>query len=187
MRVRNHGKYTKMSRFNPKGIGTCDYSGMMVEHQRMVRQMEYRGQGLVWTGFWVNPKFQDQPNPQNLSMLIKLDPVPLLNARPDSIIDNFNPATETLVLDVSGDTNITLTNEQFDNNQLIFTGTLTGNVTIIAPALIYNQFKALNNTDGGYTLSMTLNNNSSPTIVLTPGLNMSLSNDCIKLRIIYAN
>lgn len=83
MRVRNHGKYTKMRKDNPRAYGLCDYSGMDVRHMDMVRQMEYRGSGLVWTGFYVNSRFADIPNPQNLSPLIRLDPVPVNNPRPD--------------------------------------------------------------------------------------------------------
>lgn len=90
MRVRNHGKYTKMDKKSPRAIGRCDYSGMMCRHSALIRQMEYRGTGLVWTGYMVNPKFSDKPNAQNLTPLIKLDPVPITNARPDNEIDINN-------------------------------------------------------------------------------------------------
>ena len=90
MRVRNHGKYTQMMKSSPLAIGRCDYSGLMVQHAKMIRQMEYRGNGLVWTGYLVNPKFADKPNPQNLVPYIKLDPVPISNARPNNEIDIYN-------------------------------------------------------------------------------------------------
>lgn len=90
MRVRNHGKYTQMSMKNPRAIGRCDYSGLMVQHAKMIWQKEYRGSGLVNTGYLVHPKFADKPNPQNLVPIMKLDPVPILNARPDNVIDVNN-------------------------------------------------------------------------------------------------
>ena len=81
MQVRNHGKYTKMRRNDPRGIARCDYSGLMVRHADLIRQMEYRGTGLVWTGFLVHPKFADKPNSQNLTLFIRLDFVSLKGSR----------------------------------------------------------------------------------------------------------
>lgn len=105
MQGRNHGKYTKFRKNNPRAYGLCDYSGMDVRHMDMVRQMEYRGSGLVWTGFMVNPRFADEPNPQNLSPLIRLDPVPVKDPRPDPQIGIVNqnacpipPNTQTICL-----------------------------------------------------------------------------------------
>lgn len=87
MRIRNHGKYTKMRKNDPRGIARCDYSGLMVAHSTLKRQMQYTGTGLVWTGLMVDPRFADVPNPQELVPLIKLDPVPLKDPRPDSVVD----------------------------------------------------------------------------------------------------
>lgn len=148
MRVRNHGKYTKMMKNNPRGIARCDYSGLMTRHADLIRQMEYRGTGLVWTGYMVNPKFADQPNAQNLTPLIKLDPVPLRDSRPDSEIDaqtTIASSSGALTLDVSGDMNVTLTEEQFDNGSITFEGSLTGDILILVPNT-YNQFYANNLT-----------------------------------------
>ena len=69
MQVRNHGKYTKMSSRDPRGIARCDYSGLMVRHADLVKQKQYRGRGLVWTGLMVSPKFADIQNPQELITL----------------------------------------------------------------------------------------------------------------------
>ena len=98
-----------MSKNSPRGIARCDYSGLMCRHSDLIRQMEYRGTGLVWTGYMVNPKFSDIPNPQNLVPLIKLDPVPITDARPDNQIDaqtTIATSTGVITLDVSGNVNI---------------------------------------------------------------------------------
>lgn len=156
MQLRNHGKYTKMSKRDPRGIARCDYSGLMVRQSDMIRQLEYRGTGLVWTGYLVNPKFADKPNPQNLTPLIKLDPTPIPNTRPDSIIDaqtTLATSTGIISIDVSGNENVILTSEQFNNGSINFTGELTGDILIILPAT-YNQFYANNLTTGNFTLGL---------------------------------
>lgn len=176
MQVRNHGKYTKMNKNSPRGIARCDYSGLMVRHSDLSRQMEYRGTGLVWTGYMVNPKFVDEPNPQNLTPRIKLDPVPISTARPDSQIDAQNTLATSvgvLTLDVSGNSNITLTLEQFDNGEFNFTGILTGSITLYVPNT-YNQFYANNLTTGGFTLSMQISGNPSPALVIPPASPVNL-------------
>lgn len=161
MRTRNHGKYTKMNINSPRAIATCDYSGLMVRHMDLVRQNQYAGTGLVWTGLLVNPKFADKPNPQNLVPYIRLDPVPVKNARPDSQVDNYTTLANTvgiISIDVSGGDNVTLTNTQFSNGSITFTGILTNNIVIFIPN-IYNQFYANNITTGGYGLNMQVYNN----------------------------
>lgn len=166
MQVRNHGKYTKMSMRDPRGIARCDYSGLMVRHADLVKQMQYRGTGLVWTGLMVSPKFADLPNPQELIPLIKLDPVPLTNPRPDSQIDaqpTIASSTGEISIDVSIPANRTLTLSQFDNGIINFTGLLTGDIIVILPAS-YNQFFANNLTTGGFTMGLQLVGNNNFTL-----------------------
>lgn len=100
MRVRNHGKYTRMNMRSPRAIATCDYSGLMVKHASLRRQMEYRGRGLVWTGLYVHPHFWDEPNQQDLIPFIKMDPRPIPNARPDVTIDTG--VIPILTIDLTG-------------------------------------------------------------------------------------
>ncbi len=172
MQVRNHGKYTKMSMRDPRGIARCDYSGLMVRHADLVKQMQYRGTGLVWTGLMVSPKFADLPNAQDLIPLIKLDPVPLINPRPDSQIDaqpTIESSTGTITIDVSVPSNRTLTLAQFDNGIINFTGALTENIIVILPAS-YNQFYANNLTTGGFSMGLQLVGNTNFT------LNIQLAN-----------
>lgn len=166
MQVRNHGKYTKMNMRDPRGIARCDYSGLMVRHADLKKQMQYRGRGLIWTGFMVAPQFEDIPNAQELIPLIKLDPVPLQSPRPDSQVDaqpTIASSTGEIDIDVSGNSNITLTEEQFDNGIINFTGILTGDIRVILPAS-YNQFFANNLTTGGFLLGLQLIGNTNVTL-----------------------
>ena len=170
MQVRNHGKYTKMNKNSPRAIGTCQGSGLMARLSDIVIQKEYRGRGLVSTGKRIYKKFLDDPNPQNLTPRIKLDPVPVPNARPDNQIEaqgTLATSVGVLSLDVSGNSNITLTTEQFDNGEFNFTGVLTGNIIIYVPNT-YNQFFANNLTTGGFILSMQIEGMSSGALVIPP-------------------
>lgn len=166
MQVRNHGKYTKMNMRNPHGIARCDYSGLMVKHADLKKQMQYRGKGLVWTGLMVAPQFADVPNPQELIPLIKLDPVPLQSPRPDSQVDaqqTIASSTGEINIDVSIPINRILTEEQFNNGIINFTGDLTGNIIVILPAS-YNQFYANNKTTGDFLLGLQLVSNTNFTL-----------------------
>lgn len=166
MQVRNHGKYTKMSMKDPRGIARCDYSGLMVRHADLKKQKQYRGTGLVDTGFLVAPQFADAPNPQELVPLIKLDPVPLKNPRPDSQIGaqtTIATSTGEITIDVTGNVDFILTEEQFNNGIINFIGILTGNINIILPAT-YNQFIANNLTTGEFLLGFQLIQNKNFTL-----------------------
>ena len=85
--MRIHGKYTKVEKNNPRAVGQCDFSGFMGRRMDMTRQYEYIGNGLRFTGFWVIPKFADKPNPQLLPPLVKIDPIPIRDPRPDTWIE----------------------------------------------------------------------------------------------------
>lgn len=182
--VRNHGKYTKMSKSSPRGIARCDYSGLMVKNADLQRQYQYRGRGLVDTGFLVYKKFIDRPNSQDLTPLIYIDPQPLLPARPDNVVDVITPSL--LDLDVSGGADVTLTAQQFNNNNLIFRGLLTADITIFVPAT-FNDFFVDNITTGGFTLSMQIINNTSTIIEVPNGIQILMCNDSLTLKIINPN
>lgn len=181
MRVRNHGKYTKMKLRDPRAIATCDYSGLMVQHAVMKDQLAYRGQGLVKTGYKVNPKFYDKPNAQDLTPRIFPDPIPVLNPRPDSQIDAFQP--EILTLDVSGG-DVTLTLQQFANTTQIYTGVLTQDVIISVPAT-FNTFYVENKTTGPFTLTMQIINNFPTALHLIRNQVMWIANDSMQLLQIH--
>jgi hypothetical protein len=192
MRVRNHGKYTKMSLNDPRGIARCDYSGLMVRHADLKKQKQYRGTGLVWTGLMVAPQFEDVPNAQELIPLIRLDPVPLNSPRPDSEIDaqpTISSSTGEISIDVSIPDNRILTLEQFDNGIINFTGQLIENIIVILPAS-YNQFYANNITSGGFNIGLQIVGNSNFTLEIPPiepviNQGPMVINTSLNLQIVY--
>lgn len=76
------GRWVTINPQNPDAVARCDRSGQLCNHSDLVKQMDYRGTGLIWTGLYVNKYFLDVPNPQNLNPVIKPDPVPVQNPRP---------------------------------------------------------------------------------------------------------
>jgi hypothetical protein len=192
MRVRNHGKYTKMRLRDPRGIARCDYSGLMVRHADLKKQMQYRGTGLVWTGFLVAPQFSDIPNAQELIPIIRLDPVPLQNPRPDSQVDaqpTIASSTGEISIDVGIVDNRTLTLDQFDNGIINFTGNLIENIIVILPAS-YNQFYANNRTNGGFDIGLQIVGNSNFTLNIPPidpiiNQGPMVVNTSLNLQIVY--
>lgn len=82
MSNRPHGKYVNIDQDFPTAVGICDYSGLVVSRRDMVKQMEWRGNRLIWTGLLVNKRFADVPNPQLKPPLLKPDPYPVRMPRP---------------------------------------------------------------------------------------------------------
>ena len=77
-----HGRFVKIDEANPDAVARCDRSGLLCNYNDLVRQMDYRGLGLIWTGLYVNKYFVDVPNPQSLNPVIRPDPPPLEHPRP---------------------------------------------------------------------------------------------------------
>ncbi len=75
-----------------------------------------------------------------------------LNENFDIIDQHLHPFGR-LVLDVSGDQDVALTAEQARNAQLVFTGTLTADISVILPNnnMVYH---VQNQTSGDYTLTI---------------------------------
>ena len=47
------GKYVSINPDNPSALGVCDESGFVFNHKDLIKQMEWRGNNLVWTGLMV--------------------------------------------------------------------------------------------------------------------------------------
>jgi hypothetical protein len=77
-----YGKNVKIDPDHPTGLGICDYSGLVFNRKDMVKQMEWRGNRLVWTGFIVGKSWVDMPQEQFRPPQLKPDPVPLKDPRP---------------------------------------------------------------------------------------------------------
>lgn len=78
---RYRGKYVKVDPNNPSALGVCDESGFIFNHDQLTRQMQWRGNNLVWTGLMVGPPYLDKPNEQNRPPIVKGDPKPVSNPR----------------------------------------------------------------------------------------------------------
>lgn len=81
-----HPKYTNVDPNHPEAVAQCDYSGLIGMHRNLVKQMEYSGKGLYWTGYWVLENFADLPNPQKMTYQVKMDPVPVRYPRPSPFL-----------------------------------------------------------------------------------------------------
>ena len=75
------GKYVSIDPDNPSALGVCDESGFVFNHQDLVKQMEWRGNNLVWTGLMVGPPYLDKPSQQNRPPIVKGDPKSVKNPR----------------------------------------------------------------------------------------------------------
>ncbi len=82
------GKYVVIDPKNPAALGQCDDTDFTFNHKDLVKQMEWRGDNLVWTGLLVGKPYLDVPQEQNRPPLVKADPRPVINSRlPVSYID----------------------------------------------------------------------------------------------------
>ena len=56
------GKYVNINPQNPNALGICDRTGFTFNHKDLVKQMEWRGDSLVWTGLMVGKPYLDVPS-----------------------------------------------------------------------------------------------------------------------------
>lgn len=82
MSYRPKGKYVSIDPDDPQAIGFCDKTGSPFLRKDLVKQMEWKGDSLVWTGFLVGKPFVDKPNEQFRTPIILQDPVPVKDPRP---------------------------------------------------------------------------------------------------------
>ena len=68
---------------NPNALGICDYSGFAFNRKDLVEQMEWRGNNLVGTNFFVGRQYLDTPQEQYRPPLVKSDPKPIYKPRPE--------------------------------------------------------------------------------------------------------
>ena len=87
------GEYVKKNVIEP--VGVCDYSGFPFSRSDLVKQYEWRGNQLVWTGAIVGRPFVDEPNEQNRPPQIKGDPKVVQNPRPFGIETPEGPDTNS--------------------------------------------------------------------------------------------
>lgn len=102
------GRIPIVDQFNPDAWGKDDITGLPVMHGDMVKQMEFIGNGLAWTGMMVHHKDADEPNPQLMPPIIPPDPVPIRNPRilqflelPDIPTGLMSPSNTSTTIDVT--------------------------------------------------------------------------------------
>lgn len=69
---------------DPRGIAICDGCGFLVQHLHLREKKDYRGGSVpVGLGIYVCASCDDVPQPYYRRQLLRPDPVPLRNPRPD--------------------------------------------------------------------------------------------------------
>jgi hypothetical protein len=120
------GDYVRKDVIEP--IGTCDYSGFPFSRSDLVKQYEWRGNQLVWTGAIVGRPFVDEPNEQNRPPQIKGDPKAVQNPRPFGIETPQGPEaignSSPVILE-----DINFTSEQKSSDDCTFAGEDISKVT----------------------------------------------------------
>jgi hypothetical protein len=76
------GKHVTIDVRNPDAVGICDKTGFIHNRRDLWKQYEWRGNALVWTGFWVGKSYLDEPNEQLRTPILPPDPVPIQYPRP---------------------------------------------------------------------------------------------------------
>ena len=78
---RPHGKHVRIDSGAPSAVAMCDYTQMIFNRKDLVKQMEWRGNALIWTGFYVGRPYVDEPNQQLRPPIYPPDPVPIKEPR----------------------------------------------------------------------------------------------------------
>lgn len=72
---------------NPRAIAICDGCGFLIQHTELREKRDYRGGSApVGLGIYVCASCDDVPQPYYRRLLLKPDPIPVQNPRPD-----YNP------------------------------------------------------------------------------------------------
>lgn len=85
-------KHVVIDSQHPSALGICDDSDFAFNRKDLVKQMEWRGNRLQWTGFYKGRPFLDTPQQQFRPPAVKADPYPVKDPRlpqPDS--DDYPP------------------------------------------------------------------------------------------------
>ena len=70
---------------NPRAVAICDGCGFLVQHTHLREKKDYRGGTVpVGLGIYVCASCDDVPQPYYRRLLLRADPIPVRNPRPDS-------------------------------------------------------------------------------------------------------
>ncbi|MGB8632680.1 MAG: hypothetical protein WCD69_25440 [Xanthobacteraceae bacterium] len=81
--MRPHPKRTSTNTRSPRAWATCDRSGFITNHEKLVYQFDWRGTRLENLRVLVAPDMLDKPQRQLGTIILPPDPVAILNARPE--------------------------------------------------------------------------------------------------------
>ena len=82
--MRPHGRRALVDPENPRAFGVCDRCGFWVNHINLQNQWDYRGNSLANLRLLVCETCLDVPQPQLKPRIIGPDPLPIINARPET-------------------------------------------------------------------------------------------------------
>jgi hypothetical protein len=75
--------YGFVNRLNPEAAARCDRGGEIRKRSELLQEMRWQGDRLVPTGFLCCAKHIDPPNPQDRTVRLRADPVPVRQPRLD--------------------------------------------------------------------------------------------------------
>jgi hypothetical protein len=81
--MKPRSRYGAVDPMNPEAAGRCQRGGEIRKRSELKKQMEWRGDRLAWTGFWVCAQHMDEPQPQNRAKRLRADPVPISEPLPN--------------------------------------------------------------------------------------------------------
>ena len=79
------GTHYEVDEDNVRPLGQCDRCHMIYNRDQLSMQMEWAGLALAPTGKLHCPRCYDQPDPQLRTIILKPDPEPVVNPRPDTM------------------------------------------------------------------------------------------------------
>lgn len=120
-RGRKYRTQPKFDARDPRAIAICDGCGFLVQHSHLRMKKEYRGGSVpVPTGLMVCASCDDVPQPYFRRLLLRPDPVPVRNPRPD-----YNPTNYILDEDgtqiIAGENYDSVTSLQIGTGQKLLT------------------------------------------------------------------
>jgi hypothetical protein len=99
---RKHRTQPQFDRKSPHGLAICDGCGFMVQHTELREKKDYRGGTTpVGLSLRVCASCDDIPQPYYRRLLLKPDPIPLKNPRPDTQDAATN--AQTVLADIESD------------------------------------------------------------------------------------
>jgi hypothetical protein len=153
---RPHGR-AKVNPTSPRAFAVCERCGFWYNHINLQWQLEYRGTKLANLRKLVCDDCLDVPQPQLKPLVIGPDPVPIMNARPETIV------TVT--------TTVSATYSMLETDQLV-SCTGSSSFTVTLPTVVTTPDVAtwpVELGDAGKTVTVQANGTGTITIVPLPG------------------